>query len=358
MTGLRICLIASNRFPIREPFAGGLEAQTHALASALTNRGHRVALFAGPDADPALDAVNLSAPLFWPSSAACTDFGAPPAQWMADHHAYLSLMLELAAERAGEFDLVHNNSLHYLPVAMAHTLPVPLLTTLHTPPLPWLESALAMRAPTSTFVAVSDFCRRTWTHSVDAVVVRNGVDTSVWTPGPGGREAVWSGRITPEKAPHEAIDACRLLGIPLRLVGPISNPAYYTDAIAPRLGDGVTHLGHLAHRELCDVVRRSSVALVTPDWDEPYGLVAAEAMACGTPVAAYARGALPEVLGDTGGVLATPGDVEDLARAATRAVGLDRGAVRDFAVRTCSLTAMVDQYEALYQELAAPSRAA
>jgi len=92
--------------------------------------------------------------------------------------------------------------------------------------------------------------------------------------------------------------------------------------------------------------------VVTPCWDEPYGLVVAEALACGTPVAGFSRGALPELLDDTCGVLVAPGDTDALASAIDRAAGLDRRAARRHAERTCSIDAMVDGYERLYAEVA------
>ena len=97
--------------------------------------------------------------------------------------------------------------------------------------------------------------------------------------------------------------------------------------------------------------RRSSVAVVTPAWDEPYGLVAAEALSCGTPVAAYARGGLPEVLSPETGRLAPADDVDLLARAIQEAALLDRGTCRARAVEDLSLERMVDLYEDLYSEL-------
>jgi len=347
---LRVCLVASARYPIREPFAGGLEAQTHALARELVAAGHRVSVFAAPGSDPALDVRELDVPTFRASAVAEADVHAPTREWMAEHHAYLSLMLDLQDRLAGDFDVVHNNSLHHLPVAMAAALPMPVVTTLHTPPLPWLESALALR-PGGTFVAVSDTTRELWRDVVPSRTIRNGVDTRRWRPGPGGAEAVWSGRITAEKAPHEAIDAARLAGLRLRLVGPVSDPDYFRREVAPRLGDDVEHVGHLRHDELADLVGRSCVAFVTPAWDEPYGLVAAEAMACGTPVAAYARGALPEVVPPEAGRLATPGDPADLARAACEARGLPRAQVRGVAVEHCSLERMVAEYVDVYSGL-------
>ena len=102
----------------------------------------------------------------------------------------------------------------------------------------------------------------------------------------------------------------------------------------------------------------ASVALVTPCWDEPYGLVVAEALACGTPVCAFARGALPELLDADCGRLVEPGDVEALAAALPDAAGLSRAAARERAVRDCSLEVMVDRYVELYDELAATAVAA
>ena len=152
---LRVALIASNRFPLCQPFAGGLEAHVWHLARSLVERGHEVSLFAGSGSDLSLDCAALTVRELLLSAAAQADPSLSPAAFMSDHHAYLSLMMQLADPRSG-FDIVHNHSLHHLPVVMAPMLDTPMLTTLHTPPTPWLESALDVTGSTGTrFAAVS-----------------------------------------------------------------------------------------------------------------------------------------------------------------------------------------------------------
>ena len=349
---MRVCLIASSRFPVREPFQGGLEAHTAMLAERLIARGHQVSLFAAPGSDHRLNVEELEVGTFEPSAAARQDVGAPPRQWMQEHHAYLQLMLELIATGADRFDVVHNNSLHHLPVAMASAVDVPMVSSLHTPPLAWLESAMVLAGRDVTFTAVSEHTARAWAHAVDAAVVLNGVDTDRWAAGPGGERAVWTGRLVPEKAPHLAIRAARAAGIDVVLAGARLDPGYFEHKIAPLLGPHVEYAGHLSNRELSEVVGGSAVAIVSPAWDEPYGLVAAEAMSCGTPVAAFARGALPEIVSSDGGRLAAPGDVEALADAVREAGALDRGRVRSHAVEHLGIDPMVDGYERVYAGVA------
>ena len=308
-------------------------------------------MFAAPGSDPTLPVTLLPLDDFSASATALSDVHSPPAAWMHEHHAYLGLMLGLA-ERPHRFDVIHNSSLHHLPVAMAPSLSVPMVTTLHTPPVPWLESAVALTREPGTFVAVSDVTARAWAGTVPAAVIHNGVDTDLFRAGPGGGAAVWTGRMVREKAPHLAIDAARRAGVPLLLAGPVSDPAYFSEEVEPRLGAGSRYLGHLRRGEIVELLRAASVSVVTPDWDEPYGLVAAEAMACGTPVAAIARGALAELVGPAGGQLAAPGDLDGLAGAIRLARCRDRAVVRLHAERSCSLTRMVDEYERLYLRLA------
>ena len=348
---LRICLIASSRFPVREPFMGGLEAHTHALAEELLRRGHQVSLFAAPGSDPALGASELPLSRYTMSAAARADVAATPQLAMEEHHAYLGLMLGIARGTLGPFDVVHNNSLHHLPIAMSEAIDVPVITTLHTPPVAWLESAMRFAAADSRFAAVSGCMAWAWSHVVDAQVIHNGVDTSAWTAGAGGGGALWSGRLVPEKAPHEAIDAAARAGIAIGITGPVHDRPYFEREIAPRLGERARYLGHLGRQELREVLGRASVAVVTPQWDEPFGLVAAEAMACGTPVAAYDRGALGELIDARSGVLAPPGDVDALAGALRRAQQLDRCEVRRRVCDHFSLDRMVDQYEHLYRRM-------
>jgi glycosyltransferase involved in cell wall biosynthesis len=354
---LRICLIASSRFPVAEPFAGGLEAHTHALATELRARGHSVTLFAAPGSDPELGVDALDVDTFEPGDAARADVGAPPAAWMREHHAYLGLMLELARTGADRFDVVHNNSLHHLPVAMSAMVPVPMVTTLHTPPTPWLESAIRL-TPTAQFVAVSRFTAEQWRSSTRAGVILNGVDTERWAAGEGGSGAIWFGRFVPEKAPHLAIHAARTAGLPLDLAGPIFDRQYFRQQVEPFLDARVRYLGHLGTRELAARVGRAAVTAVTPLWEEPYGLVAAESMSCATPVAAFDRGALSEFVVPASGRLATPGDPDSLADAMLAAAALPRDGVRRHAMEHCSLETMADGYEALYDQQTIRMRAA
>lgn len=347
---LRICLVASCRFPIGQPFTGGLESMTWHLARELIRRGHEVSVFAAPGSDPSLGVIELAVGTL-PDHPGRLDVGAPAAVEVAEHHAYLSLMLELAGREGARFDLLHNNSLHYLPVAMAPSLPMPMLTTLHTPPLWWLESAVQLDRGVSSFAAVSHFTSQSWSPIVDSSCIPNGVDVSMWPAGPGGDAAVWSGRVVAEKAPHEAIVAARRAGHPIVLAGPILDADYFRDAVQPLLSPDATYVGHLDQSDLAELVGRSAVAVVTPVWDEPYGLVAAEALACGTPVAAYARGGLPEVIAPGTGRLAAPGDTDMLAAAIRAAAGLDRARCREHASKNLSLSRMVDLYEDLYTEL-------
>lgn len=350
---MRVALIASARYPIVQPFAGGMEAHTWALATELRRRGHDVEVFAGAGSDPNLRVRDLGRPLRL-SSAASNDASMTSRHWIDEHHAYLSLMLSLA-ESPDRFDLIHNNSLHYLPVAMAPALPSPLVTTLHTPPTPWLESAIqASTVRQVTFVAVSEHTAAAWRPLVrHAHVVHNGVDPGSWPLGAGGDALAWAGRLVPEKGAPKAIHAARRAGRKLRLAGPVHDREYFDARIRPLLGGDVTYVGHLDDRELAHLFGSSAATMVTPCWDEPYGLVVAQSLACGTPVCGFARGALPEIVTPACGRLVPGDDVDALASVVDETTRLSRQAAHDRAVSACSHENMVTGYERLYGELVA-----
>jgi glycosyltransferase involved in cell wall biosynthesis len=349
----KIVIIGSSRFPIAEPFAGGLEAHVWQLARSLSQRGHDVTLFAAPGSDPRVARRELGVRKVRLSESGRRDIARTPEISLDEHHAYLSVMLELADPETTRFDIVHNHSLHYLPVAMARSLPMPMLTTLHTPPIAWLESAVQSDpAQDSNLVAVSEFTAAQWRNDETAVgVVPNGVDLDLWPPGPGGDGLIWFGRLVPEKGPHLAIAAARRAGMGIRLAGPIGDQAYFEEFIRPALGGHVVYLGHLDHTALALEVGRAAATLVTPMWEEPFGLVVAESLACGTPVAALRRGGIPEVLDHSCGRLAAPDDVADLARLIAEVVELSRADCRRRAESHCSIERMTDRYEALYSDL-------
>lgn len=347
MPKLRIGVIAHLRHPIAQPFAGGLEAFTHRLCQALHARGHAVTLVATGDSDPAL-------PLL-PALPSGYEARFPSAIW----HDTPALHAWLDAEwvRIGgllaalDVDVLHNNSLHPVPLALARDIRRPLVTTLHVPPFHTLREAVREIAAPWMLTALPSAAQvPLWWGEAPATaqVVPNGIDFGEFPyRAEAGDHAVWAGRIAPNKAPHLAALAAQAADVPLDLHGRVEDDAYFTREVAPLLGHRVRHLGHTPRAALGDAFGRAAVALFTPMWDEPFGLAAAEALACGTPVAAFDRGAAREVIGEAG-ALAPQGEVAALAEAIRVARRVPRASARARAERLFSEEAMLARYEALY----------
>lgn len=346
---MKVAILSHTRFPIAPPFAGGLEAFTWHLAQGLKRRGVDLALFAGPGSDPDLGAELMDIPEVTISDEARQDISMPPELAVTETIAFAHMLRDVGGRE--DIDVVHNNSLHYLPIALGPFLPQAVVTSLHTPLHPWLEPALRLN-PGSRTVAVSRWIANKWVGVTDATVIHNGVDLDLWQPGPGGDALVWFGRMVPEKAPHIAIDIAKAAGMPLRLAGRIFDRQYFRERIEPELGDGIEYAGHLGPHELRELIGSSAACLVTPAWEEPYGLVAAEAMACGTPVLTLARGGLPEVVHGDGGMVIDPESTVDEAVDRLRSVlAFDRAGVRHHAETYCGIDLMLDRYLDLYESL-------
>lgn len=342
---LRIGILTHIKFPVCQPFAGGLEAFTHDVTLGLRARGHEVTLFAKGGSAAELEAVAV------PDEDVCRHSSLSSA-YVAEHHAYLKLMQGI--DDYG-FDVIFNNSLHYVPVTMASLIRTPMLTVLHTPPFFEMTNALRGDRQSGRFCTPSNANARNWSDWVpQCAVIPNGIDLHGWQPAATvGVHALWSGRLVPEKGAHLAIDAARQAGIHLRLAGQEVDDAYFKEQIKPRLGPGVEYLGHLQRPELAAQLASAAVAVVTPCWDEPFGLVVAEALASGTPVAAFDRGAMVDLISEDVGCLVPPNDVAALADAMTVARGKSRQACRARAEALWGHSLMLDRYEALLAEVAA-----
>jgi len=299
---MKIAILAPLRFPIAEPFAGGLEIHTHLLARGLAKLGHEVTLFAHPGSGTGLKVVPCPV--------------AENAGLFASTFAVRAAVRRIAE---GDFDVVHNNSIHFLPPLLARSLPFPMVTTLHTPPYRphRLTAGLTGQTQSHHYVAISHFLGEQWAQLVGKCsVVHNGISLDAWpfSEAAEDKTAVWYGRFTPEKGAEYAIRAARAAGYRLTLAGPVYDQGYFDAEVAPLLGDGITYTGHLSQTELAALVGRSAVGLVTSVWDEPFGLAYAEMLACGTPVAGFRSGAAAEIITNETGALVEKYDVQALTQ--------------------------------------------
>ena len=319
MNRMRVLVVAPSRYPLRQPHAGGLEATVWDRVRWLRDRGHEVTLCAAEGSDFLEDAPEFALPApAWSRVEDASDTGYPEGYADATEAAHAVLLERLRAARH-RFDVIDNHSLHPAPIRWSRDADIPVVTTLHTPPLePLMEAAAYARGSAHRFVAVSQATARAWSaEGVDSFVFPNGIDTDRWTRGDGGSRWVWSGRIVPEKAPHLAIEAARTADAEIVVAGRIGDVDYFQQEVAPRLGGHARYVGALHQSDLCRLVGASAVALVTPMWEEPFGLVIAEALVTGTPVAAFDIGGVSEVLAGMPGTAAVmPGDVTALAHAA------------------------------------------
>ncbi|TKD51135.1 glycosyltransferase [Sphingomonas baiyangensis] len=342
---LSIAVLAHLRHPVAAPFMGGMEAHCDLLVRTLRAEGHAVTLFASGDSAGDLP-LHAIAPRAYEAEL-------PWARWRGtpELDAWLAAAYARAWEAigAGGFDVVHNNSLFAGVHGWAARDGVPMLTSLHVPPFATLRDAIVAHAAPWTALTVPSRAQLPLWEGVrpDALhVAHNGIDLARWPMGDArGRRAIWAGRITPNKGTLVALRAATRAGIALYLAGPIECADYFAE-LAPHLHAPHRYLGHLAGADLAAAMADAAVALCTPMWEEPFGLVAAEALACGTPVAALDRGALGEVIGDCGALAA---DEAGLPAAIWRAMRVPRAQCRTRAEALFGAPAMVARYAALYE---------
>ena len=361
---MRIAVIAPLVSAIREPQRGGSQAFVADLARALLARGHEVHLYAASGSevpgvqviDAGVDPRTLSATLYRASGAVAEPAAA------ADSFAAV-----YSALREDRYDVIHNHAFDAPAITLAADLPAPVVHTVHLPPDEAVAGALRQATNSDTpptVVGVSEFQASAWRRIVPvAAILPPSVPTGLieWSPA-GGDGAVFAGRLSPEKGAAEAIDIARAAGVPIDLYGDSYDAEYARDRIDPRRGDPDVSIHRAVPRAtLWAAMARAAAVLCPAMWDEPFGMVAAEAQACGTPVVAFKRGALGEVVVDgSTGFLIAPGDIEAAADAVGRATRLSRSKCRAHAERSLDLERSLDAHEQLYRRVvgAAPWAAA
>ncbi len=259
-----------------------------------------------------------------------------------------------ALARSAEFDLVHNH-LDWLPLAFSAHCRAPMLTTVHGFSGPAILPAYAHAQ--SSFVSISDADR---SPDLDYLAtIYHGVDLTALPFGAAPGEHVISfGRIHPDKGTAEAIAIAKQLGRRLVICGIVQDQAYFDQQVRPHVdGDRVTFLGSVGPEQRAQLLGSAAVLLHPIAFDEPFGLAVVESMACGTPVVAYRRGAMAEVIDEavTGYAVDPAGEPAAVSarmmRAVDAATGLDRGAVHQRAVERFSAARMVADYVDVYARL-------
>jgi glycosyltransferase involved in cell wall biosynthesis len=363
---MRVALVAPLVSTISQPYIGGAQAMLADLARGLAQRGHMVTLFAREGSwveDVTIESIAV------PASVQPTLFSAPERTGGADAgfftqaNLFVDLFLQLE-RRANEFDLIHAHAFDwpaYAGSALVRTLPV--LHTLHLPAvvaeINELLHTFDRRDHPLTLITVSHSCARTYTPFTPIdYVVYNGLDVTaipfqaVVAP---DAPLLFAGRIAPEKGVEAAIEIAERAGLPLLIAGGIYDQDYYQRRVLPRLTGArthVTYVGQVARQELWHLMGQAAALLCPIAWDEPFGLAPVEALATGTPVIAFRRGAMEEIIqhGSTG-FLVEPDSCTQAAALIERLTDLPRTHCRAFVEEHFTLAKMLDEYEHIYQEV-------
>ena len=333
---LRVAVLAPIAWRTPPRHYGPWEQFASLLTEGLVAKGHDVTLFATADSVTAATLHPTSAggwsddPTIEPKVAEC-------------------LHIAAAFERAAEFDIIHNG-FDFLPLTYSSLVDTPVITTIHGFSSPRIVPVYERYDATTHYVAISDADRNPNLHY--AATIHHGIDTLAFGVDPApGDHLLYFGRIHPDKGTAEAIEVARRAGRRLDIAGIIQDEQYFHDAVEPHLdGEHVRYLGPVSASERAEVLGAAHALLHLINFDEPFGYSVVEAMACGTPVIANARGSMVEIIehGITGSLVT---DLDAAVDAVDRVAQLDRAAIRAAAASRFDSTTMIDRYVTTYRSI-------
>jgi len=330
---MKIAMLGSISWRTPPRAYGPWELVTSLLTEALVARGVDVTLFATLD-----------------SRTAGTLAGVAPRGYSEDEtldaKVWEALHIAHCFERAGEFDLIHNQA-DFMPLAFSRLVDTPIVTTIHGFSSPRIVPVYKRYADRSHYVSISDADRAPSLHYT--ATIHHGIPVGEFPFDPAGSEdLLFFGRIHPDKGAGAAIRAARAAGRRLVMCGLVQDEAYHAREVAPFVdGEGVDFRGVVGGAERLRALGEAKGLLHLIGFDEPFGLSVVEAMACGTPVVAYARGSMPELIDDgvTGFLVDS---FEEAVAAIDRLDEIDRAACRRAVEARFSVERMADDYLKLY----------
>jgi glycosyltransferase involved in cell wall biosynthesis len=306
------------------------------LAEGLVAAGHHVTLFATAD-----------------SITTATLHATSPTGWSEDAtiDAKVAECLHIASvfERAGEFDVIHNG-FDFLPLTYSELVDTPVVTTIHGFSSERIVPVYQRYNGAGAYVSISDADRHP--NLYYASTIHHGIDTGQFAVHPSpGEHLLFFGRIHPDKGTAQAIEVARRCGRRLDIAGIIQDEQYFRDEVAPHVdGVRVRYLGAVDAATRAEVLGGAHALLHLIDFDEPFGYSVVEAMACGTPVIANARGSMGELIAD--GVTGYLVDDVDSAVTAVGVAGeLDRRGIAEHAAQRFTVATMIEKYVKVYRDV-------
>jgi glycosyltransferase involved in cell wall biosynthesis len=340
---VRIAILSPVWFPVPPVGYGGIEWVVSLLADGLADAGHDVTLFASGDS---LTKAELA---FVYETAPSSEIGNTTPEL---RHALACY------ERAHDFDIVNDHS-GPLAAALGGGSATPVVHTVHGPltgEAGDVYASLARVAPKVGLISVSLNQRKPRPDLPWVASCPNALDLDAYpVHTERGEYLLFLGRMSPGKGCHRAVEVARTLDLPLKIAGKMREPSereYFETYVAPHLGEGVEYLGETSHGKKVALLQNARATLFPIEWEEPFGLVMIESMACGTPVIATRWGAVPEVIEDgRSGVIVD--DYHAMADALADADRLEPLECRSYVEERFSAERMVRDYEAAYEAVLA-----
>lgn len=360
---MKILLVSTIKRRVGKDVTASRSRIIYEIASGLVKNGHEVSLIG--TADSFIDGVK-TIPVIDRGFSELSGF---ENRFYAET-SYLVKLCKKVEEIGGEFDIIHNHTYpEFINLFASEVIKTPMVTTLHAQATPEYDEVLSL-FPKANLVSISNAHRSMFKKANIQNVVYNGIDTQIFSFVEKKDDyLLWIGRLGAAKDENNnfvdakgvkwAIKLAQATGERLIISGNVEDPEFYERDIKPNLNDKIQWFGPISKEQKLDraeivkLMQKAKVFLMTINWEEPFGLVMAEAMSCGTPVIGFDRGAVSELVvdGKTGYVVTSLDGVEGLKKALEKISDIDPNDCRRHVEENFSVEKMVSSYEKVYREV-------